>query len=375
MKGNGISYSEPGLRFLRFEDGIQRALSRVMRSGSYILGDHGLQFEEAFAQYLGAKFCVTVNSGTDALALSLMAAGVKPGDEVIAPAITAAATVTAILQTGATPVIVDVEPPAYCISSDAIRQAVTSRTVAIVPVHLHGFAANLREISALAKECNLLVVEDCAQAHGAALEGKKLGTWGDAAAFSFYPTKNLGCLGDGGAIVTDNPEIAERARHLRNYGMNEDQRVLRPGFNSRLDEMQAAVLLELLPHLDEANEERRQFAKKYTERLREYAGCLPPFLPEAVYHQYPVRVVWRDAFREQMKGMGIATGIHYPYTLKDHPAFAPYCRSLPVAEMVVRQFVSVPIQPEILNEQFEPVVTAIELCLKNQSSYTPAAPR
>lgn len=360
-----IPFQDPKRRFLRFERDIERAINRVMHSGSYILGAEGVAFEAAFARYVGVGDCVAVNSGTDAITLGLLALGVKAGDEVITTAISAAATVAAIVRTGATPVIVDVEAPIFCIAPTAIQQAITDKTVGIVPVHLHGFAANMQAITAIAAKFKLKVLEDCAQAHGALHAGKAVGTWGDAAAFSFYPTKNLGCMGDGGAVVTNNPAIAQRLRQLRNYGFDQAGYITQTGFNSRLDELQAAVLNVLLPHLDEVNQERRHFAHNYTQRLQSVTTGLPPYDDGAVYHQYALRVPNRARFIQRLTALGIQTGIHYPYCMQDHSAFAPYCQAVPVAAQAVTEFVSLPIQPEILQQHGALIEDAVYDCLTN----------
>lgn len=366
MTPAAIPFQDPKRRFVRFEREIESALNRVMHSGSYILGAEGAAFETAFARYVGVDDCVAVNSGTDAITLGLLALGVKAGDEVITSAVSAAATVAAILRAGATPVIVDVEAPTFCISPAAIQQAITPKTVAIVPVHLHGFAADMQAITAIAAQHQLKVLEDCAQAHGALHEGIPVGTWGDAAAFSFYPTKNLGCMGDGGAVVTNDPDIAQRLRQLRNYGFDPHANITQTGFNSRLDELQAAVLNVLLPHLDEANQERRHFARQYTQRLQSVMsveGGLPPYDDGAVYHQYALRVPKRAQFMQRLAALGIQTGIHYPYCMQDHPAFAKYCQAMPVAAQVVTEFVSLPIQPEILQQHGAQIEDAVYDCL------------
>lgn len=361
-----IPFQDPKRRFLRFERDIERALNRVIYRGSYILGAEGAAFEAAFARYVGVDDCVAVNSGTDAITLGLLALGVQAGDEVITSAISAAATVAAILRTGATPVIVDVEAPTFCISPAAIQQAITPKTVAIVPVHLHGFAADMQAITAIAAQYKLQVLEDCAQGHGALHAGQPVGTWGDVAAFSFYPTKNLGCMGDGGAVMTNDPDIAQRLRQLRNYGLNQAGRIEQTGLNSRMDEVQAAVLNALLPHLDEANQERRHFAHQYKQRLQSVMsveGGLPPYDDGAVYHQYALRVPHRARFIQRLAALGIQTGIHYPYCMQDHPAFAPYCQAMPVAAQAVAEFVSLPIQPEILQQHGAAIEDAVYACL------------
>ncbi|NQV03779.1 MAG: DegT/DnrJ/EryC1/StrS family aminotransferase, partial [Bacteroidia bacterium] len=237
-----LLYANPGLRFQRYGQEIQQAITDVYKKGFYVLGEEIERFESAFARYLDGSHCISVNSCTDAITLSLLALHIKPGDEVITTSVTFPATVVAILRAGAKPVIVDVEEPSYCISPAAMEAAISPRTVAILPVHLHGFAANMEKICSIAAPRNIHVIEDCAQAHGASFQGKKLGTWGIMSTFSFYPTKNLGCMGDGGAVITKDPKLAETLYSLRNYGFNRESRIDVVGINSRLDELQAAIL-------------------------------------------------------------------------------------------------------------------------------------
>jgi dTDP-3-amino-3,4,6-trideoxy-alpha-D-glucose transaminase len=359
-----IPAADPRLRFDVFRKAILEASGRVLDSGSYILGEEVKDFEKAFAAYIGASYCIAVNSGTDAISLSLLAIGVKPNDEVITTSVTAPATVSAILNIGATPVIVDVASPTYCISPEAVKVAITNKTKAIVPVHLHGYAAPLQKLEQLAQKYNLHIVEDCAQAHGGQYKGKKLGSIGICGAFSFYPTKNLGCMGDGGAITTDDPTIAKKMYSLRNYGINEDGLIVSNGMNSRMDELQAAILNVQLADLDDYNRRRAFYAKAYAVRFREYIDVLPPIIEGSVYHQYPIRVENRDEFRIKLLKSGVATNVHYAHSMKHHPQFEKYCKNIPVAEYVTDLFVSLPIQPEILDVHFEEVVNAVLRVLK-----------
>lgn len=357
-----IPFSSPWLRFNHFGDKLNAAFQRVASSNSYILGNEVEQFENNFSQYIGTKYCVGVNSATDGLALSLMALGIKPGDEVITAGLTAPATVTAILQAGATPVVVDVLDTTLCINPAEIRKAITKNTKAIIPVHLHGFACEMDEIMAIAAEYNLFVIEDCSQAHGASFNKKKLGSIGDCGVFSFYPTKNLGCMGDGGAITTNNVSIATQLKALRNYGL-QDNNVAEAGINSRLDEVQAAILNMLLPALDDYNECRRKYANLYHNALKELPLKIPPLELQAVYHQFPVRIENRDKFRDRLKKEGVLTGIHYDKAICWHEAFKPYCRPLPVAMKAAEELVSLPIQSEILDVHFEIITDKIKTCL------------
>jgi dTDP-3-amino-3,4,6-trideoxy-alpha-D-glucose transaminase len=359
-----IPAADPRLRFDVFRKAILAASDRVLDSGSYILGEEVKNFEKAFAAYIGTSYCIAVNSGTDAISLSLLAIGVKPNDEVITTSVTAPATVCAILNIGATPVIVDVASPTYCISPEAVKVAITNKSKAIVPVHLHGYAASLQELEQLAQKYSLHIIEDCAQSHGARYQGKKLGSIGICGTFSFYPTKNLGCMGDGGAIITDDPVIAKKLFAFRNYGINKDGLIISNGMNSRMDELQAAILNVQLSDLDNYNKRRVFYAKAYNVRLKEYSANLPPIIDGSVYHQYPIRVENRDEFRIKLLKSGVATNIHYAHTMKHHPQFEKYCKNIPVAEYVADQFVSLPIQPEILDVHFEEVVNVVLQVLK-----------
>ena len=361
-----VPAADPRLRFNKFEDELLKASQKFLRQGSYILGEAVQKFEKSFAAYIGTKYAVAVNSGTDALFLGLLAAGIKPEDEVITTSVSAPATVVAILRAGAVPVVVDVEGPACCLSPTQAERAITAKTKVILPVHLHGYAANMNKLCALARKYDLSVLEDCAQAQGADYGGARLGTLGKCAAFSFYPTKNLGCLGDGGAVTTDDPKLAEKLFALRHYGMDRHGRVTRIGANSRLDELQAAFLNILLPHLDDYNKKRVIYAHAYNDHFTEFSEVLPPIVPGSVYHQYAIRVENRDAFRQKLMDRGIATNIHYPYTMNDHSALSPYCHKVPQAEKCVGKFVSLPIQPEILDQHFEKIIQAVTQCLKAQ---------
>ncbi len=263
-----IPQAAPQRRIARFRGTIDAAVAAVLGGDGYILGSAVAGFEASFAAYSGSAHCVGVASGTDALALALRALGIGPGDEVILPALTFAGSAQAVLQCGAQPRFVDVDPGTRCIDPSAAAEAVNPRTAAIMPVHLFGHPADMPAIMALAARHRLAVVEDCAQSHGATLDGRPLGTFGHAAATSFYPTKNLGCVGDGGAVVTNDAALAERVRSLRNYGFAPGERISRTlGFNSRLDEIQAAILAALLPRLDAANAERRAIAARYRSAL------------------------------------------------------------------------------------------------------------
>ena len=352
-----IPQSAPGLRIARHRDEISAAIARVVASGRYVLGAECEAFEEEFARSLGAPFTIGVNSGTDALSLALLAVGVESGQEVIVPALTAAATAVAVRRIGAIVRFVDVEPGTRGISPAALAGAISSRTSAVIIVHLHGTPASLFEIHRIAAAHGLAVVEDCAHAHGATIDGRFVGTLSDAAAFSFYPTKNLGALGDGGAVVVHVRDQAERVRWLRNYGQNPDGICVLDGMNSRLDETQAAVLRVLLPHLPADNEQRRMHARCYDESFRPLVERgqirLPQPDPGAVYHQYAIEVADRNRVRDALLTRGVETAIHYSPGLQWHLALnaATVQSDCPVTDRLAKTLLSLPIQPELMEHQ------------------------
>jgi dTDP-4-amino-4,6-dideoxygalactose transaminase len=360
--------ADPGARVARYRGEIEAAIAGVLDSGRYILGPRVEAFERAFAGYLGIDHCVGVNSGTDALALSLHALGIGQGDEVITTALTAAATAQAILHCGAIPRFVDVDPLTRCLDPHAVESSINGHTAAILAVHLFGMPADMRELRRIAEAHGLALVEDCAQAHGATIDGRKVGTFGDAGAFSFYPTKNLGGIGDGGAIVTNDASLAAKARALRNYGWIDRRRIsAERGFNSRLDEVQAAILTVLLPHLDEGNRERRALAARF-RALADSGITLPVEEAGCVYHQFAITVtdVDRDDLRRYLKtGEGIQTALHYAPPLHHQAAFGadPSLR-LAHTERLSRQLLSLPIQPEVAGAHATRIVEAIKRGLR-----------
>ena len=352
-----IPQSAPGLRIARHRDEITAAIARVVDSGRYVLGAECEAFEQEFARFLDVPFIVGVNSGTDALTLALLAVGIEPGQEVIVPALTATATASAVRRMGATVRFVDVDPGTRGLSPAALSGAISSRTAAVIVVHLHGIPSLLAEIQRIAGVHGLAVVEDCAHAHGATIDGRLVGTFSDAAAFSFYPTKNLGALGDGGAVVAHTREQAERVRRDRNYGQNLDGVCVDDGMNSRLDEIQAAVLRVLLRYLPADNAQRRTYARRYDESLAHLVERgrirLPSSNPGAVYHQYAIEVADRDRVRDELLARGIETAIHYSPGLQRHPGFhgATVQPDCPVTDRLANTLLSLPIQPEILEHQ------------------------
>lgn len=293
---------------------LREAFDRVLRNSWYIDGEEKKKFENSFADYVGTNNCIGVGNGLDALMLSLKALGIGKNDEVIVPAHTFIATALAVTYVGAKPVLVDVDDETYNIDVNQIEDKITSRTKAIIPVHLYGQACKMDEIMSIAKKHNLFVVEDCAQAHGATYKGRKVGTYGDAAGFSFYPGKNLGALGDAGAALTSNDKLAERIRVLSNYGSDYKYHHIYQGNNSRLDEIQAAILAVKLKHLDRMNEERRKIANLYNSGIRNPLIKLPCVSEgcEPVWHVFAIRCKERDALENFLNENGIGTNKHYP---------------------------------------------------------------
>ncbi len=335
----------------------------MLDSGHLLLGPETSAFEDEFARYLGARYAVAVGSGFAALSIALSALGIGDGDEVIVPALTAPATAGAVRRAGARPVFVDVDPLTRNLDPSAAEAAISPRTAAIVPVHLHGTPAAMSSICEAAARHGLHVIEDCAQAHGATIGEHKLGTFGDAAAFSFYPTKNLGGAGDAGAVVTNSADIAEKVRRLRSHGLDSSGVAIMLGETGRMDEMQAAILRVLLPHLDEANAERRELAALYRHQLSSTPVGLPPEHEGAVYHQFAVLTEHRDQVKARMAEQGVLTGIHYSHALHQHPAFAEPHLHLPVAESLCARLLSLPIQPEVASGHVEQVVASLRRSL------------
>jgi len=325
---------------------LRAAVDRVMQRGHYILGPELEAFEKSFAEFQGGGYVVGVANGTDAIELSLRGLDIGPGDEVITVSHTAVATVTAIERTGAKPILVEVEPDTFTMAADAAAAAINKRTKAIVPVHLYGHPANIDAIGKLCRDKGLAMVEDCAQAHGARYRGKRVGTFGDAAAFSFYPTKNLGACGDGGAVWTPDAQMADRLRRLRNYGQADRYHHVERGINSRLDEIQAAILRVKLNHLETATRARQELAAEYGRRL---TNVIPPVVrpdSEHVYHLYVVRSLNRHHMRVGLTQAGVQTLLHYPVPIHMQPAYSDLgyrMGSLPVTERVCKEILSLPL--------------------------------
>jgi len=350
--------------YLKIKDEIDKAINSTLESGRFILGEQVKSFEREFAIYSNSRYCIGTGNGMEALQLALMVLGIKKGDEVITVANTAAATALAIIFTGATPVFVDIKEDSYNIDPEKIKKAITEKTKAIIPVHLYGQAADMDPIIEIAEKHNLKVVEDACQAHGAEYKGKKVGSIGDIGCFSFYPTKNLGAYGDGGAIITNNKEIAEKLSMLRNYGQENRYIHKYKGLNSRLDEIQAAILRVKLKHLDKNIEKRRKNAKLYNELLKNKAVITP--LEDAnnkhSYHLYVVRSKQRNKLQQKLKSKEIQTLIHYPVPLHLQKAFKDlYIKKdqLPTTEQYANQILSLPMYSELKEEEIELVCSLI----------------
>lgn len=344
-----------------------------MESGRYILGQEVTAFEQEFAAYIGVEFGIGVGSGTEALHIALRACGVKSGDEVITVSHTAVATVAAIQLCGAKPVLVDIHPRTFVIDADRIERAFTSRTKAILPVHLYGYMADMQAIRSIAERHGVRVIEDCAQSHGAVLGGRKGGAWGDMAAFSFYPTKNLGALGDAGMVVTNDPGLGERARLLRQYGWRERYVSEIPGLNSRLDELQAAVLRVKLKYLNQWNEARRKKAEIYTEMLTPLGVVCPSEGSgvKHVYHLYVIRTRKRDMLQAFLKEKGIETHIHYPVPIhlqKAYEGLGYHQGDLPLTEQCCSEILSLPCFPEMKGSEIRKVTQEIRSFFKNKGT-------
>lgn len=382
----------PGANYLAHREEIDAAVARVLANGWYILGREVEEFEREFADYVGVGHGIGTASGTDAITLALRVLGLGPGDGVATVSHTAVASVAGIALAGAGPVLVDIDPATYTMSPDALERCVRAsrdgvadlpRIRAVMPVHLYGHPADMASILDLARRYELRVIEDCAQAHGASLSAagaesapgggaRKVGSFGDLAAFSFYPTKNLGALGDGGALLTGDAGLAERARALREYGWRERYVSHFAGMNTRLDELQAAILRVKLRQLDAENDRRRAIARLYDARLAGAAVVRPAERPGCrhVYHQYVVRLAGRDEVRRRLDGEGIPTMIHYPLPVHLQPAYRDPASGrpigihigpggLPVTERICREIVSLPMHPQLTDGEADRVGAAL----------------
>jgi dTDP-4-amino-4,6-dideoxygalactose transaminase len=367
-------FADPRANYLAHKDEIDEAVLRVFQEGRYILGREVAAFESEFAGYVGVREAVGVGSGTEALHLALRSCGIGPGDIVLTVSHTAVATVAAIELAGAGPRFVDIHPATYTMDPASLEEAVarigrgpgpsSGRLKAILPVHLYGHMADMPAILEIAQRHGLLVIEDCAQANGAALAGRQAGSWGHLAAFSFYPTKNLGALGDGGAVVTNEPARAEKLRLLREYGWRERYVSEIPGLNSRLDEVQAAILRVKLRYLEADNQKRRGLASLYGTLLAGAPVTLPPADPRVLpaFHLYVIAAGQRDALRETLREHGTATQIHFPVPVHLQPAYrerVPPVVALHRTEEACRRILSLPLYPELTEDQVRRVAGQI----------------
>jgi dTDP-3-amino-3,4,6-trideoxy-alpha-D-glucose transaminase len=363
MAALSVPFNDLRPRFAADLAGYRAAIERVFARGWFVLGPEVEGFEAEFAEHLGGGHAVGVANGTDAIELCLRAAGIGRGDEVITVAHTAAATVCGIERSGARPVFVDIRPDDYAIDPRAIPAAVTPRTRAVIAVHLYGQPARLKELRAVCDRLQLLLVEDCAQAHGSRFAGRHVGTFGHAAAFSFYPTKNLGAFGDAGAVFTMDAALADRVRRLRNYGQTDRYHHADPGgFNSRLDELQAALLRVSLRRLDIDVAERQRLADRYLSRLRVPALPCPAPGTDHSYHLFVVRHSDREWFRDGLRRRGVETLVHYPVPVHLQPAYVHLGGrpgDLPETERAAREVVSLPLYPGLTTELQDAVIAAV----------------
>ena len=344
---------------------VAAAITSVIDSGQFVLGPQVAVFEERFACYCNTRHCVALNTGTSALHLALLANEIGPGDEVITVAMTFVATTAAILYTGAKPVFIDVDPHTWTMDPKLIEAAITPRTRAIMPVHLHGLMADMDPIMDIARRHNLVVIEDAAQSHGAEYKGRRAGSIGSIGCFSFYPGKNLGAYGEGGAAVTDDPDLARRMRLLRDWGQQSKYNHVVHGFNYRMDGIQGAVLNVKMDHIEAWTEGRRMVAAHYGRRLtgNRYRKTAPPAHCRHVYHVYAIQVADRDKVQRALQEAGVGTGIHYPIPVHLQPAYADLgCGPgrLPITENLARQFLSLPIYAELQVDQIAEIAFKLD---------------
>lgn len=358
-----IPITDLGRQYAAIRGDVEVALQRVFESGSFVLGGEGRRLEEEFARFCGVRYGIGVGSGTDAITIALRALAIGEGDEVITVPNTAIPTVAAIRNTGANPVLVDVSEDDYLMDVDGLEAAITRNTKAIVSVHLYGQTGDMERIGAIARERGLSLVEDCAQAHGASYRGKRVGSLGQGGCFSFYPTKNLGAYGDAGMIVTDDERVAERSRMLREYGQEVRGEALADGYNSRLDEIQAAILRAKLPRVGGWNARRREIAERYLNGISNQRVVLPVIKSNGhVFHLFVVRCRERGALRAHLESEGIGTAVHYPVPIHLQGAYRSlgYRRGdFPVAEKLAEEIVTLPLFPEMEPEEVSSVIERV----------------
>ena len=363
MADTFIPVASPWENYQSHKGAITTAIGKVLESGRYILGEEVEGFEREFADFHGGGHCIGVANGTEALCLAVKACGILPGEEVLTVSHTAVPTVAAIEMTGAVPVFVDIDPDSRCMDHRQIQACITEKTKAIIPVHMYGQPCRMHEICEVARQNNLYVIEDCAQACGAESSGKRVGTFGDAAAFSFYPTKNLGAIGDGGAVLTGNPDIADMMQRLRQYGWDESRDARIPGMNSRLDEIQAAILRVKLPFLLQENARRRQIADKYTSIMDEVAVQPPREMPDTIHamHLYVVECNNRDSLQDFLKQKKIGSALHYPKAVHQQGAYKKTKGSdqLPNTEFLYERILTLPMYPELSDADVERICSEL----------------
>lgn len=357
-----LLFANPRAQFVAHRAEIEAALKKALDSPVYIQGEAHAAFERSFAAYIGTSRAIGVANGTDALVLALRAANVGPGDEVLAPSHTAAPTISAIRLVGGTPVFIDIDEASYLVPPANLEKAITARTKAIICVHLYGQAADVEGFRKVADAHHLTLIEDCAQAAGAMVGDRKVGSIGDIGCFSFFPTKNLGAIGDGGAVVTSHAAIAERITRMRSYGWSTDRICVEDGMNSRLDEIQAAILGVKLPYLDADNRRRREIAARYNNQLAGFPIVLPQLgaAGSHVFHLYVIATEKRDELLTHLRGSDIIGGIHYPIPTHNQPAFSGFARTpLPVTERIAKRILSLPIYPELPDQDVDRVADSI----------------
>ena len=361
-----IPFGDPSASYQAHKSEIDQAIKRVLDSGWYVLGTEVDAFEKEFASFHGKDFhAVGVANGTDAIALCLRGLGLGSGDEVITPSHTAVATVAGIEQAGCTPVFTDIDSNTRCIDPNSIKENLGGNTRAIMPVHIYGQPAVMHRILEIAKAHNLAVVEDCSQAHGAEIDGQKVGTFADIAAYSCYPTKNLGGTGDGGVILCRSKELAEKIKSLRQYGWNEARESIIPGFNSRLDELQAAILRVKLQHLSDDNAKRRAIALRYNEGFKELTITLPALAQNELHamHLYVIECDRRDELMKYLRSHQIGASLHYPKAVHQHDAYANRIRGwefLPVTDQFYQRSLTLPMYPELSSDAVEHIISTVQ---------------
>lgn len=359
-----VPFGDLKRQYNQIQDVINAATKSVYESGWFVLGTQVRAFEESFSRYCQAEFTVGVGSGTEALHLALLACGLQLGDEVITVANTCVPTISAISFAGGVPVFVDVDPHTFTIEPSKIEERISPKTKVILPVHLYGQCADMDPILEIATRYGLAVVEDCAQAHGAQYKGRIAGTMGNAAAFSFYPSKNLGAYGDGGAVVTKDAKLASTVEKLRNYGQEQRYYHSIKGFNSRLDELQAAILIAKLPYLEQWNKKRREIASRYNQAFQAEGIFCPLEATQQfhVYHLYVIRVPKRQEFQQFLSEQGVATLIHYPVPVHQQLAYSEHefqSVYLPITEKIATEIVSLPLYPELTDDEVSYVIDTV----------------